>query len=78
LRRKPSGGEWAWFLEEEREPRKKRIFLADENPRADESACLAVPSSRIRRCLIKLVNMDYSRDEVVEDARCSGSGLISM
>jgi hypothetical protein len=35
LRRKPSGGERAGFLEEESEPRTKRIFLAGENPRAD-------------------------------------------
>jgi hypothetical protein len=27
--RKSSGGEWAWFLEEESEPRNKRIFLAE-------------------------------------------------
>jgi len=40
LIRKPSGGERAWFLEEESEPRNKRIFLAGENPRADESAYL--------------------------------------
>jgi len=41
--RKPSAGERAWFLEEESEPRNKRIFLAGENPRADDSACLTVP-----------------------------------
>jgi hypothetical protein len=29
--RKPSEGEQAWFLEEESEPRNKRIFLAGEN-----------------------------------------------
>jgi hypothetical protein len=34
VRRKLSGSEWTWFLEEESEPRKKRIFLAGENPRA--------------------------------------------
>ncbi len=41
--RKSSGGERAWFLEEESEPRNKRIFLAGENQRADESAYLTVP-----------------------------------
>ena len=46
LVRKPSGGERAWFLEEESEPRNKRIFLAGKNPRADESAYLTVASSR--------------------------------
>ncbi len=40
LVRKPSGGERAWFLEEESEPRNKWIFLAGENTRADESVCL--------------------------------------
>jgi hypothetical protein len=35
LLRKSSGGERAGFLEEESEPRNKRIFLAGENPRAD-------------------------------------------
>jgi len=40
LIRQPSGGERAWFLEEESEPRNKWIFLAGENTRADESACL--------------------------------------
>ena len=40
LVRKPSGGERAWFLEEESEPRNKRIFLDGENTRADESVCL--------------------------------------
>ncbi len=29
LKRKPSGGERAWFLEEESEPRNKGIFLAE-------------------------------------------------
>jgi hypothetical protein len=38
--RRSSGGERAWFLEEESEPRNKRIFLAGENSRADESAYL--------------------------------------
>jgi hypothetical protein len=38
LMRKPSGGERAWFLEEESEPRNKPIFLAGENRRADVSA----------------------------------------
>jgi len=40
--RKSSGGERAWFLEEKSEPRNKRIFLAGENSRADESAYLTV------------------------------------
>jgi len=40
LVRKSSGGERAWFLEEESEPRNKWIFLAGENTRADESVCL--------------------------------------
>jgi hypothetical protein len=40
--RKSSGGERAWFLEEESEPRNKRIFIAGENSRADESVCLTV------------------------------------
>jgi hypothetical protein len=40
LIRKPSGGEWAWFLEEESEPRNKGIFLAGEKRRADVSAYL--------------------------------------
>jgi hypothetical protein len=31
LKRKPSGGERAWFLEEESEPRNKLVFLAGEN-----------------------------------------------
>jgi hypothetical protein len=39
LMRKSSGGERAWFLEEESEPRNKRIFLAGENQRADALAC---------------------------------------
>ena len=38
LERKPSGGERAWFLEEESEPRNKGIFLAGKNHRADVSA----------------------------------------
>jgi len=42
LMRKSSGGERAWFLEEKSEPRNKRIFLAGENSRADESAYLTV------------------------------------
>jgi hypothetical protein len=42
LKRKPSGGERAWFLEEESEPRNKGIFLAGENHRADVSVCLTV------------------------------------
>ena len=40
LMRKPSGGERARFLEEESEPRNKRIFLAGKNSRADELADL--------------------------------------
>ncbi|MGB2764387.1 MAG: hypothetical protein WBC20_08250 [Candidatus Aminicenantaceae bacterium] len=44
--RKPSGGERAWFLKEESEPRNKWIFLAGENTRADESVCLTVSLSR--------------------------------
>jgi hypothetical protein len=40
LKRKASGGERAWFLEEESEPRNKAIFLAGENGRPDVSACL--------------------------------------
>jgi hypothetical protein len=40
LMRKSSGGERAWFLEEESEPRNKWIFIAGENPRADELTCL--------------------------------------
>jgi hypothetical protein len=46
LMRKSSGGERAWFLEEESEPRNKRIFLAGENPRADVLACLTAYLSR--------------------------------
>jgi hypothetical protein len=46
LVRKPSGGEQAWFLEEESEPRNKWIFLAGENTRADESVCLTVSLSQ--------------------------------
>jgi hypothetical protein len=38
LIRKPSGGERAWFLEEESEPRNKVISLAGGNHRADVSA----------------------------------------
>jgi hypothetical protein len=37
---KSSGGERAWFLEEESEPRNKLILLAGENQRAEELACL--------------------------------------
>jgi hypothetical protein len=44
LKRKPSGGEWAWFLEEKSEPRNKLVFLAGENQRADVSASLPVAS----------------------------------
>jgi hypothetical protein len=37
---KSSGGERAWFLAEEREPRNKLILLAGKNQRAEELACL--------------------------------------
>jgi len=37
---KSSGGERAWFLAEESEPRNKLILLAGENQRAEEPACL--------------------------------------
>jgi hypothetical protein len=50
LKRKPSGGERAWFLEEENEPRNKRNFLAGEIQRADVSCCLIVSLSQIWRC----------------------------
>jgi len=50
LMRKSSGGERAWFLEEESEPRNKWIFLAGENQRADVSACLTVALSRFWKC----------------------------
>jgi hypothetical protein len=46
LVRKPSGGERAWFLEEESEPRNKLIFLAGENQRAEEPACLTASLSQ--------------------------------
>jgi hypothetical protein len=52
LMRKSSGGEQAWFLEEEREPRNKLIFLAGENQRADVSACLTVSLSQFWGCLL--------------------------
>jgi hypothetical protein len=42
LKRKPSGGKRAWFLEEGSEPRNKRNFLAGEIQRADVSAYLTV------------------------------------
>jgi hypothetical protein len=51
LMRKSSGGERAWFLEEESEPRNKRIFLAGENQRADVLACLTVSLSRFWKCI---------------------------
>jgi hypothetical protein len=52
LMRKSSGGERAWFLEEESEPRNKRIFLAGENPRADALACSnALPSQSMLKIL---------------------------
>jgi hypothetical protein len=47
LLRKPSGGERAWFLEEESEPRNKVIFLAGENRRADAADCQIVSSPRL-------------------------------
>jgi len=37
---KSSGGERAWFLKEESEPRNKLILLAGKNQRAEEPACL--------------------------------------
>jgi len=37
---KSSGGERAWFLKEESEPRNKLRFLAGEDQRAEEPACL--------------------------------------
>jgi len=37
---KSSGGERAWFLKEESEPRNKLRFLAGEDQRAEELACL--------------------------------------
>jgi len=59
--RKSSGGEWAWFLEEESEPRNKRIFLAGENSRADESAYLTVlkiiPETEILTSMMEIVSM---------------------
>jgi hypothetical protein len=53
LTRRPSGGERAWFLEEESEPRNKVKFLAGEDHRADVSAYPStfIPS-RIWKCLI--------------------------
>jgi hypothetical protein len=39
---RPSGGERAWFLAEESEPRNKEIFLAGENCRAEVSANLTI------------------------------------
>ncbi len=50
LMRKSSGGERAWFLEEESEPRNKRIFIAGENQRADVLACLTASLSRFWKC----------------------------
>jgi hypothetical protein len=49
LKRKPSGGERAWFLEEESEPRNKLRFLAGETQRADVLASLTVAFSRLWR-----------------------------
>jgi hypothetical protein len=37
---KSSAGERAWFLKEESEPRNKLRFLAGEDQRAEEPACL--------------------------------------
>ena len=54
LMRKSSGGERAWFLEEESEPRNKWIFLAGENQRADVSACLTVALSRFWKCFFSI------------------------
>ena len=50
--RKSSGGERAWFLEEESEPRNKRIFLAGENQRADVSAYMSTKPGPLFRCKI--------------------------
>jgi hypothetical protein len=50
LKRKPSGGERARFLEEESEPRNKLVFLAGEKQRADVSASLPVALSRLWKC----------------------------
>ena len=54
LMRKSSAGERAWFLEEESEPRNKRIFLAGENSRADESAYLTVPKIITEEAILDL------------------------
>jgi hypothetical protein len=50
LKRKPSGGERAWFLEEGSEPRNKLVFLAGENQRADVSDSLKAAITRFWRC----------------------------
>jgi hypothetical protein len=55
LKRKASGGERAWFLGEESEPRNKGIFLAGENNRPDVSACLDVSLSRFWGCFLGIL-----------------------
>jgi hypothetical protein len=46
LVQKSSGGERAWFLTEESEPRNKLILLAGKNQRAEEPACLMKVGSK--------------------------------
>jgi hypothetical protein len=46
LKRKPSGGERAWLLEEGSEPRNQVIYLAGKNHRADVSAFLTVSAGK--------------------------------
>jgi hypothetical protein len=63
LKRKPSGGERAWFLEEESEPRNKLVFLAGENQRADVSASLTVVLSWFWRCFCApVISLIFSRE----------------
>jgi len=57
--RKSSGGERAWFLEEESEPRNKRIFIAGENSRADELAYLTVTASKKWGCFPKEIGFPF-------------------
>jgi hypothetical protein len=59
LKRKPSGGERAWFLEEESEPRNKLIFLAGEKQRADVSVSLPVALSRFWKCFQRSVSVPF-------------------
>ncbi|MCD6517573.1 MAG: hypothetical protein J7L72_09190 [Candidatus Aminicenantes bacterium] len=47
---KSSGGERAWFLKEESEPRNKLRFLAGEDQRAEEPACLMKVGSKGWMC----------------------------